>query len=194
MLQRANLTADDFGGEEYEGCNENLNITAPSVIEHIHLEYLKAGADIIETNTFGATSIVLADYDLEEKAYELNKIAVEIAREAADRISTPEWPRYVAGAMGPTTKTLSVTGGSSFEEMIAAYEEQATGLIDGGADLLLLETSQDMLNVKAGFIGIENASKKTGIKLPSSFRERLNRWAQLLQANRLKHFIFRWNT
>ncbi|MDF2035695.1 methionine synthase [Cytobacillus oceanisediminis] len=166
MLQRANLTADDFGGEEYEGCNENLNITAPSVIEHIHLEYLKAGADIIETNTFGATSIVLADYDLEEKAYELNKIAVEIAREAADRISTPEWPRYVAGAMGPTTKTLSVTGGSTFEEMIAAYEEQARGLIDGGADLLLLETSQDMLNVKAGFIGIENASKKTGIKLP----------------------------
>ncbi|WP_264739291.1 methionine synthase [Cytobacillus firmus] len=166
MLQRANLTADDFGGEEYEGCNENLNITAPSVIKHIHLEYLKAGADIIETNTFGATSIVLADYDLEEKAYELNKIAVEIAREAADRISTPEWPRYVAGAMGPTTKTLSVTGGSTFEEMIAAYEEQARGLIDGGADLLLLETSQDMLNVKAGFIGIENASKKTGIKLP----------------------------
>ncbi|KAF0822877.1 methionine synthase [Cytobacillus firmus] len=166
MLQRADLTADDFGGEEYEGCNENLNITAPSVIEHIHLEYLKAGADIIETNTFGATSIVLADYDLEEKAYELNKIAVEIAREAADRISTPEWPRYVAGAMGPTTKTLSVTGGSTFEEMIAAYEEQARGLIDGGADLLLLETSQDMLNVKAGFIGIEKASKKTGIKLP----------------------------
>ncbi|UOE52994.1 methionine synthase [Bacillus sp. CMF12] len=166
MLQRANLTADDFGGEEYEGCNENLNITAPSVIEHIHLEYLKAGADIIETNTFGATSIVLADYDLEEQAYELNKIAVEIAREAADSISTPEWPRYVAGAMGPTTKTLSVTGGSTFEEMIAAYEEQARGLIDGGADLLLLETSQDMLNVKAGFIGIENASKKTGIKLP----------------------------
>lgn len=166
MLQRANLSADDFGGEEYEGCNENLNITAPSVIEHIHLEYLKAGADIIETNTFGATSIVLADYDLEEKAYELNKIAVEIAREAADRISTPEWPRYVAGAMGPTTKTLSVTGGSTFEEMIAAYEEQARGLIDGGADLLLLETSQDMLNVKAGFIGIEKASKKTGIKLP----------------------------
>ncbi|MBN8201301.1 MULTISPECIES: methionine synthase [Bacillaceae] len=166
MLQRANLTADDFGGEEYEGCNEYLNITAPSVIEHIHLEYLKAGADIIETNTFGATSIVLADYDLEEKAYELNKLAVEIAREAADSISTPEWPRYVAGAMGPTTKTLSVTGGSTFEEMITAYEEQARGLIDGGADLLLLETSQDMLNVKAGFIGIENASKTTGIKLP----------------------------
>ncbi|WP_026584805.1 methionine synthase [Bacillus sp. J33] len=166
MLQRANLTAEDFGGEDYEGCNEFLNVTAPSVIEHIHLEYLKAGADIIETNTFGATSIVLADYDLEDKAYELNKKATEIARRAADSVSTPEWPRYVAGAMGPTTKTLSVTGGSTFEEMALAYEEQAQGLIDGGADLLLLETSQDMLNVKAGFIGIENASKKTGKKLP----------------------------
>ncbi|CAM3632866.1 methionine synthase [Aeromicrobium ponti] len=166
MLQRANLTADDFGGEEYEGCNEYLNVTAPSVIEHIHLEYLKAGADIIETNTFGATSIVLADYDLEDKAYELNKKATEIARKTAESISTPEWPRYVAGAMGPTTKTLSVTGGATFEDMAAAYEEQALGLIDGGADLLLLETSQDMLNVKAGFIGIEKAFEKSGKKLP----------------------------
>ncbi|KON88423.1 methionine synthase [Sporosarcina globispora] len=166
MLQRANLTAEDFGGEEYEGCNEYLNVTAPSVIENIHIEYLKAGADIIETNTFGATSIVLADYDLEEKAYELNKKAVEIARAAADNISTPEWPRFVAGAMGPTTKTLSVTGGSTFEDMVLAYEEQARGLIDGGADLLLLETSQDMLNVKAGFVGIEKALKETGKELP----------------------------
>lgn len=166
MLQRANLTAEDFGGEEYEGCNEYLNVTAPSVIEHIHLEYLKAGADVIETNTFGATSIVLADYDLEDKAYELNKKATEIARKSADLLSTPEWPRYVAGAMGPTTKTLSVTGGTTFDELAAAYEEQALGLIDGGADLLLLETSQDMLNVKAGFIGIEKAFEKTGKKLP----------------------------
>ncbi|MBT2688748.1 methionine synthase [Bacillus sp. ISL-47] len=166
MLQRANLTAQDFGGEEYEGCNEYLNVTAPAVIEHIHLEYLKAGADIIETNTFGATSIVLADYDLENMAYELNKKATEIARTTADSISTSEWPRYVAGAMGPTTKTLSVTGGATFDDMAAAYEEQALGLIDGGADLLLLETSQDMLNVKAGFIGIEKAFKKSGKKLP----------------------------
>ncbi|PWW31796.1 methionine synthase (B12-dependent) [Cytobacillus oceanisediminis] len=166
MLQRANLTADDFGGEEYEGCNEYLNVTAPDVIEHIHLEYLKAGADIIETNTFGATSIVLADYDLENRAYELNMKATEIARKTADSISTPDRPRYVAGAMGPTTKTLSVTGGATFDDMAAAYEEQALGLIDGGADLLLLETSQDMLNVKAGFIGIEKAFKKAGKKLP----------------------------
>ncbi|MEH7523494.1 homocysteine S-methyltransferase family protein, partial [Bacillus sp. JJ1503] len=106
MLQNANLTPDDFGGEEYDGCNENLNITAPSVIKKIHLEYLKAGADIVETNTFGATSIVLDEYDLGHKAYEINKKAALLARKAVDQISTSQWPRFVAGAMGPTTKTL----------------------------------------------------------------------------------------
>ncbi|WP_066287881.1 methionine synthase [Bacillus sp. FJAT-29937] len=166
MLQNANLTADDFGGEEYDGCNENLNITAPSVIEKIHLEYLQAGADIVETNTFGATSIVLDEYNLGHKAYEINKKAALLARKAVDQISTAKWPRFVAGAMGPTTKTLSVTGGTTFEALTQSYEEQAIGLIDGQADLLLLETSQDMLNVKAGFIGIQNAFKKTGKKLP----------------------------
>ncbi|MED1468839.1 methionine synthase [Bacillus salipaludis] len=166
MLQRADLSAEDFGGEEYEGCNENLNLTAPEVIENIHREYLKAGADIIETNTFGATSIVLDEYDLGYKAYELNKVAAQIAKKAVDEISTPDWPRYVAGSMGPTTKTLSVTGGTTFDELAASYEEQAVGLIDGGVDLLLLETSQDMLNVKAGFIGISKAFEKTGKTLP----------------------------
>ncbi|MBI0577493.1 methionine synthase [Neobacillus cucumis] len=166
MLQRADLSAEDFGGEEYEGCNENLNLTAPAVIENIHREYLKAGADIIETNTFGATSIVLDEYDLGYKAYELNKVAAQIAKKAVDEISTSDWPRYVAGSMGPTTKTLSVTGGTTFDELAASYEEQAVGLIDGGVDLLLLETSQDMLNVKAGFIGISRAFEKTGKTLP----------------------------
>ncbi|MDQ6600132.1 methionine synthase [Bacillus salipaludis] len=166
MLQRADLSAEDFGGEEYEGCNENLNLTAPAVIESIHREYLEAGADIIETNTFGATSIVLDEYDLGYKAYELNKVAAQIAKKAVDEISTPDWPRYVAGSMGPTTKTLSVTGGTTFDELAASYEEQAVGLIDGGVDLLLLETSQDMLNVKAGFIGISRAFEKTGRTLP----------------------------
>jgi 5-methyltetrahydrofolate--homocysteine methyltransferase len=166
MLQQENLTAEDFGGEQYEGCNEYLNITAPEVIAKIHREYLEAGADIIETNSFGATSIVLDDYNLGFKAYELNKIAGQIAKKEADKISTPEWPRYVAGSMGPTTKTLSVTGGTTFEALAASYEEQAIGLIDGGVDLLLLETSQDMLNVKAGFIGIKNAFSKTGKVLP----------------------------
>ncbi|MDQ0975346.1 5-methyltetrahydrofolate--homocysteine methyltransferase [Neobacillus niacini] len=166
MLQQENLTADDFGGEQYDGCNEYLNLTAPNVIAKIHREYLEAGADIIETNTFGSTSIVLDEYNLGFRAYELNKVAAQIAKKEADKISTAEWPRYVAGSMGPTTKTLSVTGGTTFEALSASYEEQAIGLIDGGVDLLLLETSQDMLNVKAGFIGIKNAFSKTGKTLP----------------------------
>ncbi len=166
MLQNANLSPEDFGGEEYDGCNENLNITSPSVIEQIHIEYLQAGADIIETNTFGATGIVLDEYNLGHKAYEINKKAAQIARKAADQISTTDWPRFVAGSLGPTTKTLSVTGGTTFEKLIESYEEQAIGLIDGQIDLLLLETSQDMLNVKAGFIGIQKAFEKKGKQLP----------------------------
>lgn len=166
MLQKENLTAEDFGGEQYEGCNEHLNLTAPAVIAKIHEEYLDAGADIIETNTFGATSIVLDEYGLGYKAYELNKIAALIAVRAAQKASTDDWPRYVAGSMGPTTKTLSVTGGTTFDVLAATYEEQTIGLLDGGVDLLLLETSQDMLNVKAAYLGIERAFQKTGKKLP----------------------------
>ncbi|PLR84779.1 methionine synthase [Bacillus canaveralius] len=166
MLQRAGLTAEDFGGEQYDGCNEYLNLTVPDVIEQIHYEYLEAGADIIETNTFGATSLVLNEYQLGHKAYELNKVAAQIAKKAADRASATGRPRYVAGSMGPTTKTLSVTGGTTFAALIETYEEQAIGLIDGGVDLLLLETSQDLLNVKAGYIGIERAFAKTGTTLP----------------------------
>jgi len=166
MLQQADLTAEDFGGEQYEGCNEHLVLTAPSVISRIHREYLEAGADIIETNTFGATSLVLDEYELGFKAYEINKIAAMLAVREAMSISTDEWPRYVAGSMGPTTKTLSVTGGTTFDALSATYEEQAIGLIDGGVDLLLLETSQDLLNVKAGFVGIQSAFSKTGKTLP----------------------------
>ena len=166
MLQQANLSAADFGGEEYEGCNENLNLTAPSVIENIHREYFLAGADIVETNTFGATSLVLDDYDLGHKAYEINKVAAELAKKVANDLSTPKRPRFVAGAMGPTTKTLSVTGGATFEDLTAAYEEQVLGLLDGGVDLLLLETSQDLLNVKSAYIGIQRAFKQKGFEVP----------------------------
>jgi 5-methyltetrahydrofolate--homocysteine methyltransferase len=166
MLQQADLSADDFGGEEFEGCNEILNLTAPEVIEHIHREYFAAGADIVETNTFGATSLVLDEYGLGHKAYEINKKAALIARVAADEASTPSQPRFVAGSMGPTTKTLSVTGGSTFEEMSKAYEEQALGLIDGKVDMLLLETSQDLLNVKAAYSGIKQAFEQSGKELP----------------------------
>jgi 5-methyltetrahydrofolate--homocysteine methyltransferase len=166
MLQQAELTSADFGGEEFEGCNENLNLTSPSVIENIHREYFQAGADIVETNTFGATNLVLDDYDLGHKAYEINKVAAEIAQKVAREFSSPERPRYVAGAMGPTTKTLSVTGGATFEQLTIAYEEQALGLLDGGVDLLLLETSQDLLNVKAAYIGIQRAFTQKGFEVP----------------------------
>ncbi|WP_059103532.1 methionine synthase [Shouchella shacheensis] len=166
MLQEANLTAEDFGGEDYEGCNEYLNETAPDVISHIYRTYLEAGADIISTNTFGSTSVVLDDYDLGHKAFELSRASAELARIEADRFSTEERPRFVAGAMGPTTKSLSVTGGATFAEIEAAYEEQARGLIAGGSDVLLLETSQDMRNVKAAYLGIDAAFKAHGVRLP----------------------------
>lgn len=166
MLQQERLTAEDFGGEELEGCNEVLSVTRPDVLTKIHEAYLEAGADILETNTFGATSVVLAEYDIPGRASELNLAAARLAVEAANRYSTPEWPRYVAGAMGPTTKTLSVTGGVTFDELVDSYYEQALALIEGGVDALLLETSQDTLNVKAGSIGIRRAFETSGVTLP----------------------------
>lgn len=166
MLQQADLTPDDFGGEALDGCNEMLVLTRPDVIQGIHEAYYEAGADIVETNTFGATSVVLAEYDIPEKAREINLAAAKLARAAADKYETADKPRYVAGAMGPTTKTLSVTGGVSFDELIDSYYEQALALIEGGVDALLLETSQDTLNVKAGSIGIRRAFEEAGRKLP----------------------------
>jgi 5-methyltetrahydrofolate--homocysteine methyltransferase len=166
MIQQADLTEDDFGGPELDGCNEMLVLTRPDVIRTIHEQYLEAGADILETNTFGATSVVLAEYDIPEKAREINLAAAKLAREAADKYSTPDKPRFVAGALGPTTKTLSVTGGVTFDELVDSYYEQAVALIEGKVDALLLETSQDTLNVKAGSIGIRKAFETTGTELP----------------------------
>lgn len=166
MLQNANLTAEDFGGEEYEGCNEYLNITRPDVVKSIHRAYLEAGSDVISTNTFGGTPVVLNEYSLGNRAEEINKRAVEIAKKAAAEFSTPDWPRFVAGSMGPTTKTLSVTGGITFDELQHDFYVQAKGLIEGGADVLLLETSQDMLNVKAGTLGIKQAFEELHKKIP----------------------------
>ena len=166
MLQNADLTADDFGGEDLDGCNENLNLTRPDVVRDIHRAYFEAGADIVTTNTFGGTPLVLNEYGLGDKAYEINKRAVELAVEAANELSTPEWPRYVAGGLGPTTKTLSVTGGTTFDALTHDFYVQAKGLIDGGADVLLMETSQDMLNVKAGTLGIKQAFEELGKELP----------------------------
>ncbi len=166
MIQQADVTAADFGGDEFEGCNELLCVTRPDLIRGIHEAYFAAGADMVETNSFGSTSVVLAEYDIPERARELNLAAARLAREAADKFSTPEWPRFVAGAMGPTTKTLSVTGGVTFEGLVDSYYEQALALIEGGVDTLLLETSQDTLNVKAGCIGIRKAFETAGKELP----------------------------
>lgn len=166
MIQQANLTAADFGGEDFDGCNENLNITAPHVIEKIHRDYLQAGADIIETNTFGGARIVLDEYNLGDQVVTINQIGAELARKAADDFSTPEHPRFVAGALGPTTKTLSVTGGTTFAELQENYREQTVALLTGGVDLLILETCQDMLNVKAAFNGITEAFQSVNKQVP----------------------------
>lgn len=166
MLQAENLSAEDFGGEEYEGCNEYLNVLRPDILDKIHRAYLEAGADIISTNTFGGTPLVLDEFSLGHLSHEINKKAVEIAKACAKDYSTPERPRFVAGAIGPTTKTLSVTGGTTFDKLSEDFYVQAKALIEGGADLLLMETSQDMLNVKAGTIGIKRAFMETGIELP----------------------------
>lgn len=166
MIQQEDLTAQDFGGEELDGCNEMLNLTRPDVIRRIHEAYYAAGADLIETNTFGATSVVLAEYDLQDRAREINLAAAKLAKDAAAAYSTLEWPRFVAGALGPTTKTLSVTGGVTFDQLVESYYEQAKALIEGGVDALLLETSQDTLNVKAGSIGVRRALDELAVELP----------------------------
>ncbi|HEX4922491.1 MAG TPA: methionine synthase [Bdellovibrionales bacterium] len=165
-LQVRNLTANDFGGASLEGCNENLNLTRPKIIGEILGEYLQAGADIVETNTFGATPLVLAEYDISDRAYEINFQAARIAREMADKYSTAAQPRFVAGSMGPTTKALSVTGGTTFEELIENYYLQAKALYEGGVDYFLLETCQDTRNVKAGILGIQKFLRESKAELP----------------------------
>lgn len=165
-LQDRHLTAQDFGGEALEGCNEILVLTRPDIIRDIHLEYLRAGCDIIETNTFGATPIVLDEYALGAKAHEINFVAAKLAREAIEAVATPTHPRFVAGSIGPTTKAISVTGGITFEELIENFRVQAKGLLEGGVDYLLLETAQDTRNIKAGLIGIDQAFADVGFEIP----------------------------
>src|SRR6266852_4541639 len=166
MLQQRNLTAADFGGPELDGCNENLVRTRPDVVLDIHRKYFEAGSDMVETNSFGGTPIVLAEYGLAAHAYELNKTAAQIARKAADEFSTPAKPRFVAGSMGPTTKAITVTGGVVFQQLKDAFYEQARGLVDGGADILLVETCQDTRNIKAAVLAIERLGRERGEEIP----------------------------
>ncbi len=159
MIQAAGLTAADFGGPRYEGCNEHLNLTRPEVVRRIHAAYLEAGADVVSTNTFGCAPYVLGEYGLADRAYAIARTAAAIAREAAG-------DRFVLGAMGPGTRTITVTRNVTFDEVREAYAVQAGGLIDGGVDALLLETQQDTLNVKAAAIGVRRALREAGRELP----------------------------
>ena len=164
-LQQMDLSAEDFGGAALEGCNENLVFTRPDAVQAVHRLFLDAGCDVIETDTFGAASTVLAEYDLQDQAFAINQRAAELAREMAEAYSTPEKPRFVAGSMGPTTK-LPTLGHIDFDELRDAFAEQAEGLIAGDVDLFIVETCQDVLQIKAALQGIEQAFAKTGQRRP----------------------------
>ncbi len=183
MIQTYKLDEAGFRGERFashprdlKGCNDLLCVTRPEVIEAIHVQYLEAGADIIETNTFNATSISMADYRLESEVYELNLEGARVARRAADRVMAkdPARPRFVAGAIGPTNRTASVSTdvtnpahkGVTYDQLVEAYTEQVRGLLDGGVDLLLVETIFDTLNAKAAFFAIEEHFERIGRRVP----------------------------
>ncbi|MDG4758160.1 methionine synthase [Micromonospora sp. WMMD710] len=163
MLQAADLTLDDFDG--LEGCNEILNVTRPDVVRGVHDAYLAAGADCVETNTFGANLANLAEYDIPQRIRELSEAGARIAREAADAASTPERPRFVLGSIGPGTK-LPTLGHADYATLRDAYQENAAGLIAGGADALIVETSQDLLQVKAAVVGSKRAMAELGQSVP----------------------------
>jgi 5-methyltetrahydrofolate--homocysteine methyltransferase len=183
MIQRHTLEETDFRGERFKdhthplkGNNDLLSITRPDIIKDIHRQYLEAGADIIETNTFSGTTIAQADYALESVVYELNFQSAKIAKEVAAEFTKkePHKPRFVAGAMGPTNKTASLSPdvnnpgfrAITFDDLVVAFKEQARGLMDGGADLLLLETIIDTLNVKAALFAIQELFEEKGSELP----------------------------
>ena len=181
MIQRYKLTEADYRGERFashhvdvKGNNELLLLTRPDVIREIHEQYLAAGADLIETNTFGATSVAQEDYDMADLAYEMNVVAAKIAREACDQYSTADKPRFVAGAFGPTPRTASISPDVNdpgarnidYEQLRAAYYEQGKGLLEGGADVFLVETIFDTLNAKAALFAIEQLFEDTGERLP----------------------------
>lgn len=164
-IQAQNLGADDFGGERYNGCNEYLVISKPGAVEQVHSGFLGVGCDVIETDSFGATPIVLAEYGLEDRAFELNRVSALLAKKTAAEYSTAAHPRFVAGSMGPTTKLPSL-GHIGFSAMEAAYRIQAEGLLAGGVDILCVETSQDLLQAKAALAGIASCFSASGRKVP----------------------------
>jgi 5-methyltetrahydrofolate--homocysteine methyltransferase len=180
MLQAYHPTADDFGGARLENCNENLCLTRPEWIVDIHKAYLEAGADIIETNSFQGSPIVLAEFGLEDQTHELNVSAAQLARKAADQYSTTAKPRFVAGSLGPTTKSITLRGDVTFNAMRDSYYAQARGLIEGGADLLLIETGFDTRNIKAGLFAVQKLERDLGIRIPLMISGTVERWGAML--------------
>jgi 5-methyltetrahydrofolate--homocysteine methyltransferase len=180
MLQAHNPTLEDFGGPGLENCNENLCLTHPAWIADVHRAYLEAGADIIETNSFQGSPIVLAEFKLEDQTHEINVAAARIARQAADEFATPAKPRFVAGSLGPTTKSITLRGDVSFAQLRDSYYTQARGLIEGGADLLLLETGFDTRNIKAGIFAIRQLERELGSRIPLMVSGTVERWGAML--------------
>ena len=172
-LQVRNLTVDDYWGKE--GCNELLVLSRPDVIRDLHASFFEVGSDIVETNSFGSSSIVLAEYDLQAQTRELNIAAAKLAKEVAADFSTPEKPRFVAGSIGPTTKLPSL-GHITYDDMAASYREQVEALLEGGVDLLLIETSQDLLQAKVALV-----------LLLSAIHGLLARWVRDFAADRNQH-------
>ncbi|MDD2858779.1 MAG: homocysteine S-methyltransferase family protein, partial [Candidatus Nanopelagicales bacterium] len=163
MLQAADPSLEDFQG--HEGCNEILNVTRPDVVMGVHDAYFAVGVDCVETNTFGANHANLGEYDITDRIYELAEAGARIARASADKWSTPDRPRWVLGSVGPGTKLPSL-GHAPYALLRDAYQEQVRGLIDGGADAILIETSQDLLQAKAALIGARRAITASGQDLP----------------------------
>jgi 5-methyltetrahydrofolate--homocysteine methyltransferase len=164
-LQVQNLSLEDFGGLKFEGCNENLLVTRPDAVENVHVAFLDVGCDVIETNSFNGTPIDFAEYDIGDKAYDMNVLAASLAKRVAADYSTKEKPRWVAGSMGPGRK-LPTLGHITFPELRSAYAEQVRGLLDGGADLLIVETCQDLLQTKAALAAIFAHFEKNRIRVP----------------------------
>src|ERR1035441_7694099 len=162
-IQKRNPTLDDYWGKE--NCSEVLVLSRPDIIREIHADFFTVGCDVVETNTFGGASLVLGEFDLRDKVREINLKAAQLAREVAQQFSTKDKPRFVAGSMGPTTKLPSL-GHIGWDAMVASYEEQAAALIEGGVDVLLIETCQDLLQAKIATIGVLEAMRKSGKRLP----------------------------
>lgn len=211
MIQRYRLNDSDYRGTRFathpvdlKGCNDLLSITRPDIVREIHHAYLEAGADIIETNTFNATSVSMADYKLESAVYEINVAAARIAKEEAEKFTSinPEKPRFVAGAVGPTSKTASMSPdvndpgyrAVSYDQLKDSYSEQVRGLLDGGVDLLLVETIFDTLNAKAALYAINEILAERNLRMPVMVSGTITDLSgRTLWGKQLKHFLIRFH-